>query len=396
MKRECVYENGVRKEVIEELVEGGEMRLDNEERRKCRRVDESKRLCFDCLSNEFNEDSLVLYDMELECNYGVWKTSEKCYMIKQSLYENRVIEADLKSHCMRVYDDNELREDSIDLNGDEKRWKGGVENEKPFGYGVLYSEEGKKEYEGFMMDGKKCLYGVEYDDEKVKYEGCFFYGNRFGKGVSYDGNGEIEYEGLWKDDKQFSYKSTPKISNKDGYDKSVNRLVKRLKALFEGDMRLGSDEWTQKHMEYENHKEGSGISNYTQSFTIPTGVLYCVDSFLLSQWLQSLKKFVIRDISFERVQFVEIDGLGELQSVEIGERCFVDEDTDEDDDDWEGNRFCRIVNCPKLKSIKIGKESFRDYHSFELKKLASLKSVSVGQFCFKNTKSVIVAGLVEC
>ena len=59
---------------------------------------------------------------------------------------------------------------------------------KPFGYGELFDEEGKKEYEGFMVDGVKMGYGIEYysDIEWVKYRGCFYDGKRFGKGVLYD------------------------------------------------------------------------------------------------------------------------------------------------------------------------------------------------------------------
>ena len=87
----------------------------------------------------------------------------------------------------------------LDLNPNGRRWEGGVRNEKPFGWGVLYDEEGRKEYEGFMMDGLKTCYGIEYysDIGRVKYDGCFCDDNRFGKGTLYSRSGSIDYEGLW-------------------------------------------------------------------------------------------------------------------------------------------------------------------------------------------------------
>ena len=138
MKRECWYENGVRKEVISNSMKDGMGEDDNEERRKRRRIDaEPEKLCLDGISSEFNKDSLVLYDIELECNYGVWKTNEKCYMIKQSLYENQVVEGDWTNCCMRVYDDDELKEEVMKEDCVGNQWEGVVRNGKPFGYGVI-------------------------------------------------------------------------------------------------------------------------------------------------------------------------------------------------------------------------------------------------------------------
>ena len=286
MKRECWYENGVRKEVISNSMKDGMGENDNEERRKRRRIDaEPEKLCLDEISSEFNKDSLVLYDIELECNYGVWKTNEKCYMIKQSLYENRVVEGDWTNCCMRVYDDDELKEEVMKEDCVGNRWEGGVRNGKPFGYGVMYDEEGRKEYEGFMMDGIRVCYGKEfYDDiEKVKYEGCYYEGKRFGKGVLYDRNGGIEYDGLWKEDKQYSSTSALRLTKKSGTGKSLAKLVKGMGELYSTSMQLGSEEWLTKYMEYQHHKENTAISNHAQSLSIPSGVLYCVESFILSQ-----------------------------------------------------------------------------------------------------------------
>ena len=399
MKRECWYENGVRKEVISNSMEDGMGEDDNEERRKRRRIDaEPEKLCLDGISSEFNKDSLVLYDIELECNYGVWKTNEKCYMIKQSLYENQVVEGDWTNCCMRVYDDDELKEEVMKEDCVGNRWGGGVRNGKPFGYGVMYDEEGRKEYEGFMMDGIRVCYGKEfYDDtEKVKYEGCYYEGKRFGKGVLYDRNGGIEYDGLWKEDKQYSSTSALRLTKKSGTGKSLAKLVKGMGELYSTSMQLGSEEWLTKYMEYQHHKKNTAISNHAQSLSIPSGVLYCVESFILSQWPQSLKKIVIRDHCFGRLHFFVLDGLSELQSLVVEEKSCMDESDYYDDDYYEDRNtvgICRIVNCPKLKSISIGKESFRYYQCLELKNFASLKTMIISQSCFERTQVFSLIGL---
>ena len=55
----------------------------------------------------------------------------------------------------------------------------------------------------------------------------------------------------------------------------------------------------------------------------------------------------------------------------------------------------RIVNCPKLKTIQIGNQSFGDYHSFELKNLPSLQSIDVGSSVFSWTPIFSLTGLID-
>ena len=73
----------------------------------------------------------------------------------------------------------------------------------------------------------------------------------------------------------------------------------------------------------------------------------------------------------------ELDGLNELESVVIGKESFMYSRYYERNDG-----SCRIVNCPKLKSIQIRHWSFKDYHSFELNNLSSLQSIDIGRECF--------------
>ena len=85
----------------------------------------------------------------------------------------------------------------------------------------------------------------------------------------------------------------------------------------------------------------------------------------------------------------ELDRLDELESVVIGERSFSIGEKER------SNGSCQIVNCPKLKSIQIGKESFYDYHSFELNNLPSLQSIDMGGYCFYYAPSFSLTGLID-
>jgi len=257
----------------------------------------------------------------------------------------------LKTHEMRVYDGDDWKEseqdgvDCIDLDVNGKRWEGGVKDGKPFGYGVLYDEEGKKEYEGFMVDGVKVCYGIEYysDIEWVKYRGCFYDGKRFGKGVLYDRSEMVDYDGLWKNDSTYC----------DQFD-------------------------------------GNGIDCYTELVSINDGSFNEVKSFILPSFIHSLKRIAIGNKCFGKVRVVELDGLDELESVVIGNDSFRISDKERPYASY------RIVNCPKLKSIQIGYDSFYDYHSFELNNLPSLQSIDIGGwYCFGYVPSFSLTGLID-
>ena len=297
-----------------------------------------------------NNDSIMEYDIETGREHGVWKKEEKCYAIKRGDEENRVVVVDLKTHEMSVYDGDDWKEneqdgvDCIDLDVNGKRWEGGVRDGKPFGYGVMFDEEGKKEYEGFMVDRVKMGYGIEYynDIERIEYEGCFYEGKRFGRGVLYDRNGLVEYNGLWKND------ST-----------------------------------------YCDQLDGNRIDCHTELVSINDGSFNEVKSFILHSFIHSLKRIAIGNKCFGKVRVFELDGLDELESVEIGKESFRISGDERNDGSY------RIVNCPKLKSIQIGDESFWDYHSFELNNLPSLQSIYMGEWCFRYAPSFSLTGLID-
>ena len=102
-----------------------------------------------------------------------------------------------------------------------------------------------------------------------------------------------------------------------------------------------------------------------------------------------LKRIVIGNDCFGKVRVFELDGLGELESVEIGRESFRISGGERSDGSY------RIVNCPKLKSIQIGYRSFSDYHSFELNNLPSLQSIDMGYYCFYYAPSFSLTSVID-
>ena len=342
--RGCWYEDGEMKRVVEEwelslmLLS---MRNDN------------------CLIDYMESASLFVTDTTTGTMHGVLQSNNRYFSVDwlESDSEGVVVEMDGKEATVyrngeRV--DSQCAEEVIDLDTNGRRWEGSVRNRKPFGYGIIYDEEGKKEYEGFMMDGMKTCYGIEYynDIERVKYKGGYYDNKRFGKGILYDRNGEVEYDGLRKNDEPYS-----------------------------------------------SSFDGRTIDNHTKSITVPNKSFNESKSINLSSFLHSLKRIVIGDECFGSVRVFELDGLSELESVVIGQRSFTYSKTD--DDIWNNgvdkrsDGVCRIVNCPKLNSIRIGAYTFRDYHSFELNNLPSLQSIVIGDDCFFSAPSFSLTGLID-
>ena len=122
---------------------------------------------------------------------------------------------------------------------------------------------------------------------------------------------------------------------------------------------------------------------------IPNESFNEVKSFLLPSFLYSLKRIVIGDECFRSVRLFELDGLRELESVEIGKKRFRISESERSDGS------CRIVNCPKLKSIQIGDRSFDDYHSMIMSPLPLLQSIDFGWQCFYFAPSFSLIGMID-
>ena len=101
----------------------------------------------------------------------------------------------------------------------------------------------------------------------------------------------------------------------------------------------------------------------------------------------------IGDDCFESVKTFKIDGLNRLKSLRIGKNSFTQVKENEWNNDYQaaesrvitGSKSFQILNCKLLESIEIGEYSFSDYGGdFELKNLNSLQSITVGKIGIKS------------
>ena len=89
-----------------------------------------------------------------------------------------------------------------------------------------------------------------------------------------------------------------------------------------------------------------------------------------------LKSVTIGDYGFEYVNVFNITGLSELESVEIGMKSFTKEKNSSGRDP---NRHFYVKNCPKLKSLKMGRYSFSDYTVIEIENVDALEVIEMGK-----------------
>ena len=88
-----------------------------------------------------------------------------------------------------------------------------------------------------------------------------------------------------------------------------------------------------------------------------------------------LKSLVIGDHCFSYVDTGIIFGLSELESVVIGMNSFTQHKNDHGNDP---NRHFYLKNCPKLKSLKMGRYSFSDYSVCEIENVDALEVIEMG------------------
>ena len=88
-----------------------------------------------------------------------------------------------------------------------------------------------------------------------------------------------------------------------------------------------------------------------------------------------LKRIVIGDECFTYVNEVKLIGLSELVSVVIGEESFTQHKNSWGNDP---NRHFYLKDCPKLKSLKMGRYSFSDYTVIEIENVDALEVIEMG------------------
>ena len=91
--------------------------------------------------------------------------------------------------------------------------------------------------------------------------------------------------------------------------------------------------------------------------------------------LNEMKSVAIGNGCFMYVNEVKLIGLGELESVEIGMNSFTQHKNSYGNDP---NRHFYLKNCPKLKSLKMGRYSFSDYSVIEIENVDALEVIEMG------------------
>ena len=96
----------------------------------------------------------------------------------------------------------------------------------------------------------------------------------------------------------------------------------------------------------------------------------------LSRFLY-LKELVVGNESFMYVNELKLIGLHDLESVDIGMNSFTKQKNSWGNDP---NRHFYLKDCPKLKSLKIGRYSFSDYTVCEIENVDALEAIEMGEW----------------
>ena len=94
----------------------------------------------------------------------------------------------------------------------------------------------------------------------------------------------------------------------------------------------------------------------------------------LSRFLY-LRQLVVGDESLMYVNEVKLIGLNVLRNVTIGVNSFTKQKYNGGNDP---NRHFYLKDCPKLKSLKMGRYSFSDYTVIEIENVDALEVIEMG------------------
>ena len=128
-----------------------------------------------------------------------------------------------------------------------------------------------------------------------------------------------------------------------------------------------------------NKEEWERLDSSVQSITVNGCHDYLSELLDLSRFGE-LVELKIGCNCFNYVSVMSISRLPKLKSVEIGEKSFQNESVDSQ---------LMVKNCPALVSLKIGNQSFKGFKRFNLSEVDGLKSVMIGDGCFKECDLVL-------
>ena len=224
--------------------------------------------------------------------------------------------------------------------------------------GIVDLDHGSR-FEGLVLTDEKGKMGIPFgygemydDDGLLLYKGIMIDWKRFGYGTSYHDNGMKEYEGYWCDDNRF------------GSGRVYDRYGKLVRECF----------WI-NGIESEIDYEGVGSEPLNMGMKHLKLTYNCV----LVDWdvslLSNLESIEIGDDCFESVKTFQINGLNRLKTIKIGKNSFTQKNNSWGNDE---STF-HILNCESLESIQIGEYSFSDFGGeFELKNCPQLQSIQIG------------------
>ena len=217
------------------------------------------------------------------------------------------------------------------LNVEGDHWEGDVLNGKPCGWGVLYNKDNYIAYEGFRKDAMNVCYGRKYyaDISKIEYEGEWYEGMRWGRGVQYDRNGNVAYDGEWIFDKPLETKLV--IST------GKELLHNHIKVLIVNDNCCNEEEWRD------------------------------LDLMLFPD----LRELRVGDNCFKSVESVRVVHFYELESVVIGKNSFTGSM------DYAEPCCFILIDCPKLRELIIGENSFSDYGNCYIEGVNALERIDI-------------------
>ncbi|KAM7454683.1 hypothetical protein BLSTO_04559 [Blastocystis sp. subtype 1] len=220
----------------------------------------------------------------------------------------------------------------LDLSDDGERWEGDVLHNQPYGWGVYYDKDNNTVYEGFRLKDVNVCYGRSYYADSQQLEYCLHQkdetlpkvskviceGKRWGRGVQFDRNGKTVFEGEWCD----NVHGCPEKERIQCI--ASNTMITTVESLSIGDNCCNGQEWKALKLD-------------------------C---------LSQIKKLIVGNFSFQRVETVVISGLEKLESVTIGSCCFA---TRKQLDVRNPNACFCFTDCPRVKHLSIGRYSFTNY-----------------------------------
>ena len=156
------------------------------------------------------------YRLVEACNYCRMEVDGSVYTVYEELPNRllRLIECNKDEKWIKVKTRDNYRSEhkEIDLsnfkNGQtiyladsNTRWEGGSLDGVPCGYGCFYNEKNELIYTGFVFEGKKICYGMEFYPETslIQFCGCFYHDKRNGGGQLFNSEGKLIYDGIWYD-----------------------------------------------------------------------------------------------------------------------------------------------------------------------------------------------------